>query len=242
MRIAIALCFTVAVPATGQTRAFGSSDAADATERITGRRGHMTSELRRLAGGTVVGPAVTMRIVRDDRASLTDEGLKAIKVVEDAAAGSVVVACLDGDKDFAVFGGTFATLAKSRRLGGFVVDGMMRGLTDLERVGVPVFARGTVPGSAGGHYRLDGVNVSVSCGGIDVSPGDLIVGDEDGVAVIPSARSSEIVARARALRVEKEALLPLIAKHKSYTKAVEEYRRSKSSPPPAARRPAVVPE
>jgi regulator of RNase E activity RraA len=58
-----------------------------------------------------------------------------------------------------------------------------------------------------------------------VSPGDIIVGDEDGVAVIPKPIVSEATAKARALREEKEAMLPLIARYKSYTKAVEAYRR-----------------
>src|SRR5215208_4428681 len=97
-------------------------------------------------------------------------------------------------------------LAKSRKLGGFVVDGGMRGLADLRTIGVAVFARGTVPGSAGGHYRLAGINEMVQCGGATVSPGDLIVGDEDGVAVVPEAVVAEVTAKAKAAREEKDAM------------------------------------
>jgi len=211
----------------GQGRDFSSSDAADAAERLSGRRAHMSGDIKRIAGSRLVGPAVTLGIVRDDAASLTVEGLKAIKVVEEASPGSVIVACLDGAKDFAVFGATFATLAKSRGLGGFVVDGGMRGLADLRRIGVPVFAGSTVPGSAGGHYRLQAVNETISCGGAQVSPGDLVVGDEDGVAVVPKAIITEAIAMAKSLREEKDAMLPLIARYRSYTKAVEEYRRKR---------------
>ena len=213
-----------------QRPAFSSSDAADAAERLTKARAHMDGAMQRLSGSTVAGPAVTMRLVRDDRASLTVEGLKAIQVLEQSPPGSVIVACSDANADFAVFGPTFATLAKARGLAGFVVDGAMRGLSDLRRIGVPVFARGVVPGSAGGHYRLDAVNVPMSCAGVDVSPGDIVVGDEDGVAVIPKAVANDAIARARALRDEKEAMLPLIARYKSYTKAVEEYRRRAGKP------------
>jgi regulator of RNase E activity RraA len=202
-----------------------SADAADAAERISGHRAHMTGEIHRLAGTRVAGPAITLRIVRDDNASLLDEGLKVIRIVEEAPPGAVIVACLDGDKDFAVFGATFAMLAKSRRLGGFVVDGGVRGIADLRRIGVPVFARSAVPGSAGGHYRLEQSQTTVRCGGTDVAPGDLVVGDEDGVAVVPGAIQAEVLARATALRREKDAMLPLIAKHRSYTQALEEYRR-----------------
>jgi 4-hydroxy-4-methyl-2-oxoglutarate aldolase len=213
-----------------QRPAFSSSDAADAAERLTKARAHMDGAMQRLSGSTVAGPAVTMRLVRDDGASLTVEGLKAIQMLEQSPPGSVIVACSDANADFAVFGPTFATLAKARGLAGFVVDGAMRGLSDLRRIGVPVFARGVVPGSAGGHYRLDAVNVPMSCAGVDVSPGDIVVGDEDGVAVIPKAVANDAIARARALRDEKEAMLPLIARYKSYTKAVEEYRRRSGKP------------
>ena len=209
-----------------QAPEFTSSDVADAAERLTGRRAHMTNEIHRLAGARLAGPAITMRVVRDEKASLTREGLAAIKVLEEAPAGSVVVVALDDDKAYAVFGATFATLAKSRKLAGFVVDGSMRGLPELKRLAFPTFARGTVAGSAGGHYRLDATNVPVLCGGIEVSPGDLVVADEDGVAVAPKDRSQEVLAKAKDLRREKQALLPLIAKYGSYTKAVQEHAKA----------------
>ena len=76
-----------------------SSDIADAAERITGKRAHMSADIRLLAGQRLVGPAITMRAVRDDTASSTGEGLKAIRVLEDAAPGSVIVLLLDGEKD-----------------------------------------------------------------------------------------------------------------------------------------------
>ena len=100
-------------------------------------------------------------------------------------------------KDFAVFGSTFAVLAKTRKLAGFVVDGSVRDLSDLKSLAFPIFARGLAPGSAGGHYCIEAVNVPVHCGGIDVEPGDFIFADEDGVAASPKARYSEIFAAAR---------------------------------------------
>lgn len=204
---------------------FTSSDVADAAEGLTGHRAHMSDEIRLLAGTKLAGPALTLRIVRDDSASLMVEGLKVVKVLEEAPRGSVIVVSLDDEKSFAVFGTTIATLAQSRRLAGFVVDGAMRGLPAIKRMAFPTFARGTVSGSAGGHYRLAGVNVPIICGGIEVSPGDIIVGDEDGVAVAPKSKSSDILRKANELRREKEAILPLIRKYRSYTRALEERSR-----------------
>jgi regulator of RNase E activity RraA len=199
-----------------------SSDVADAAEHRTGRRAHMGSEIALLSARRLQGPAITMRAVRDDTASSMGEGLKAIHVLEEAAPGSVIVLVVDGDKDFAVFGATFATLAKSRNLAGFVIDGAMRGLEEFRRLGVPLFARGAVPGSAGGHYRLDSIGSPVRCGGIVVATGDLIVGDADGVAVAPANLSASVLRDAVRLRQEKDAMLPLIAKYRSYTKAAAE--------------------
>lgn len=205
---------------------FTSSDVADAAERLTGHRASMTNDIRLIAGRRFAGFAITMRVVRDDGASPREEGLKAIKVLEDAPAGSVIVLTLDGDKSFAVFGATFATLAKSRKLAGFVVDGSMRGLPELRRLAFPTFARGASPGSAGGHYRLAGVNVPVMCGGIEVSPGDFVVGDEDGVAVAPKQLYQQILTKAKGLRREKREILPLIAKYRSYTRALQEHSKA----------------
>jgi regulator of RNase E activity RraA len=200
---------------------FSSSDIADAAERLTGRRAHMGLDMRLLSGSELAGHALTMRIVRGDTALSTEEGLKAIRALETAAPGTVIVADVQGDKSFAVFGATFATLAKSRNLGGFVIDGSMRGLTDFKELAVPMFARGTVSGSAGGHFRLDAINVPIVCGGVEVAPGDFIVGDADGVAVAPKNQYEEVLARATQLREQKIVLLPLITRYRSYTQAVE---------------------
>jgi regulator of RNase E activity RraA len=212
-------------------RDFTSSDLADAAEHLTGRRAHLSDEIRLLAGRRLAGPAITMRIVPDDSASLRGEGLAAIQFIEAAHPGAVVVVAMEGPKAFAVFGSTFATLARSRGLAGFIIEGAVRGLPEIRRLGFPTFARGTVAGSAGGHYRITATNVTVTIGGVEVSPGDLVVGDEDGVAVAPKERRDEVAALALKLRREKEELLPLITRFRSYTDALAEQRRRAGSRP-----------
>lgn len=193
------------------------------------RSGTRTTFGRNCGRVRLSGPAVTMRVVPNDHASSTEEGLKAIKVMETAPAGSVIVVAVEGDKGYAVFGGTFATLAKSRRLQGFVVDGSMRSVADFQRLGLPMYARGTVSGSAGGHYRLEEVDVPIMCGGTNVSPGDIGIGDADGIAVVPKDQYTAVLAAAARLRDEKNALLPLIAKRRSYTEAVKERQAARRS-------------
>jgi regulator of RNase E activity RraA len=215
--------FLLAIPR-AQSPEYTSSSVADATEQLTARRPHMTGEIHLLSGARITGPAVTMLLVRDEKASLIQAGQTAIKLLESAAEGSVVVAALDEDKSYAVFGSNLAALAQTRKLAGFVIDGSVRDLPDLRRMDFPIFARGLAPGSAGGHYRIDGVNVPIHCGGIEVSPGDFVVADEDGVAVVPKDRLEEVLKAARKIQSDKQALLPLIRKDGSYMKALQEKR------------------
>jgi regulator of RNase E activity RraA len=207
-----------------------SSAVSEAVEQLVGQRAHMTNEIHLLAGGHFIGPAVTMRLVRDEKASGTGAGLIAIKLIEAAPAGSVIVATLDDDKSFAVFGSTFVALAKARHLAGFVVDGSVRDIGDLKKIAFPVFARGTVAGSAGGHYRIEATNVVVECGGIEVWPGDYVVADEDGIAVAPMERFAEVTPIAERWQSAKQALLPLIEKNGSYLKAMRERDAGKTQP------------
>jgi regulator of RNase E activity RraA len=204
-----------------------SSDIADAAEHLTGQRAHMTHEIHLIAGARLAGPAVTLRLVRDDSASSAVAGLAAINLLENAAAGSVVVAALDDDKAFAVFGASFAELARSRRLAGFVVDGSVRDLHELRRLRFPTFARGSAPGSAGGHYRLVGANVPMMCGGIEVKPGDYVIADEDGIAVAPQSVLSDVLTAAKKIQSDEQALLRLIKKHGSYLQALREQNAAK---------------
>jgi regulator of RNase E activity RraA len=214
------LLFPLALPA--QSPEVSSSALSEGAEQVAGKRAHMTGEIRLLAGARLAGPAVTIRLVRDDAASATEAGLAAIRLLESAPAGSVIIAALGGDPDHAVFGATFAALARSRKLAGFVVDGAVRDLADLKQMAFPTLARAAAPGSAGGHYRITGTNIPVECGGIEVRPGDVVVADEDGVAVAPRERYAEILAAAQKWQSDKRALIPLIEKHGSYLKALQE--------------------
>src|SRR5829696_8701482 len=136
--------FAIFLPSvSAQVPEFTSSDVADAAEKLTGRRAHMTNEIHLLTGTRLAGPAITLRLVRDDKASSTDAGLAVIKLLESAAAGSVLVAALDDEKAFAVIGASIAALAKARKLAGFVVDGSVRDLAELTRLEMPTLARGT---------------------------------------------------------------------------------------------------
>jgi len=202
----------------------GSSDVADAASSIAKRRVHMTGEIRSLTSRPVHGPAITVRAVRDANASEAATGIALIKLLESAAQGSVVVVTIEGNTDYAVFGASFAALGLARKLGGFIVDGAVRDLASIRKLDFPVFARGVTPGSAGGRFSIASVNETIDCGGISVSPGDLIVADEDGVTVVPKDLMSIVLPKAHALHKDEQDLLRSISEQGSYFRAVRKER------------------
>src|SRR5262245_57216378 len=119
------------------------------------------------------------------------DNLMVHKALQVAEPGDIVVVSTCGNTTSAVFGGLMGETAAAKRLGGIIVDGAIRDVDDLTRLAFPVFSR-TV--SAGGCDK-DGpgaINIPISCGGAVVSPGDVIVGDGDGVAIVPYAHAAEV--------------------------------------------------
>jgi 4-hydroxy-4-methyl-2-oxoglutarate aldolase len=128
------------------------------------------------------------------------------KALMEAPQGSVIV--VGGGEMFqqpngALFGKMMATQAKLRGIVGLVVDGMVRDIADLREMQFPIFARGATP-HVGMNRVVGQTQVPVPCGGIIVNPGDYIVGDDDGVAVIPASLVEQVIAGAEE-RVRKEA-------------------------------------
>jgi 4-hydroxy-4-methyl-2-oxoglutarate aldolase len=184
-----------------------SADLADAAEKLTGRRCHMSSSIRLIAGTACEGPAITLHLVRNDATPAHVLGMQVVQFLQSAPAGAVLVITLDDGADYAAFGAGLGLLGRSRSLAGVVIDGAIRDRAELRGVALPVFARGTVAGSAGGHYRLASTNEPIFCGGIEIRPGDLIVGDEDGVAVAPRGSEEDVRAIAEQLAADERVLL-----------------------------------
>jgi 4-hydroxy-4-methyl-2-oxoglutarate aldolase len=126
----------------------------------------------------IAGPAFTLLA--------PDDHLPTFSALAEANHGDVLVIAT-GEGSVAVLGELFATEAKRRGLAGVVIDGRCRDVAGLRRVGLPVFARGTIPRS-GGTVARNPLNEPVSCGGVDVNPGDIVFADDDGVAIAPAER------------------------------------------------------
>lgn len=162
-------------------------------------------------GGTLAGAInplrPTMRICGQARTVECPAGdntpLRA--AVRDAKPGDVIVCDAKAHEDRAVFGGLMALFAKEQGISGLVIDGAVRDSEEIIEAGLNMFCRAVVPCGPikQGGGSLDG---PITCGGMGVNPGDIVLGDADGVTVVPFERAEEILKAAKAI-LEKEAKL-----------------------------------
>jgi 4-hydroxy-4-methyl-2-oxoglutarate aldolase len=145
----------------------------------------------------MAGPALTLLAPGDH--------LPVFSALAEAQAGEVLVIATGGG-DVAVLGELFATEARRRGLAGIVIDGYCRDLQGLRRVGLPVFARGTTPRS-GTTVSRSPVRTAVRCGGVDVTPGDIVFADDDGVMIAPADRIAAALETAEAIGRAERAIL-----------------------------------
>ena len=133
-----------------------------------------------------VGPALTCHAGADDNLAI----LAALALAEP---GDVIVAAADGFSTTAVVGDNVTMMAKNKGVVAIVIDGMARDRTGIVPVGLPVFARGITPNSCvkNGPGK---VGLPIVCGGVSVQAGDVVLGDRDGVVVIPQGQLADVVA------------------------------------------------
>ena len=137
----------------------------------------------------IAGPAFTVRTARHDNLMLH----AAIYLAEP---GDVIVVAA-GDAEMAVAGGNVCAVAQRRGVVGFVIDGVIRDVAESRANAFPVFARGVSP-IPGGKDGPGEINAPITCGGVRVTPGDVLVADEEGIVVVPGARATEVLAKAQA--------------------------------------------
>ena len=131
------------------------------------------------------------------------DNLAAMAILDFAKQGDVIVIATSGDDTAATIGDLWAFWAKKIGVAAIVCDGLVRDVIGLLKVGIPVFARGIKPNSAFKHGPGE-VNMGVTCGGVAIGPGDIIVGDRDGVVAVPLAELEQVSAQLELVR-KKEA-------------------------------------
>lgn len=201
------------------------ASVADAVDKVCGHRGYMECAIKpQINDKRICGPAATVL------ETATDEFVPpqhALDLIDETPAGSVIVISIDGgEPDVAVWGGLMTAGAVANGHVGAVLDGGVRDLTEIRRdYGFPVYARAVSPGTTLGRFRTVASQVPVRVGGIMVHPGDIVVGDVDGVVVVPHAQAAEVLAMAQEIDVRELEQAKLIIAEKSLRKGLAKYGR-----------------
>ncbi len=170
-------------------RNFETPDISDLLNRMYA----MSSEIHNLVDDSrIVGSACTVKCFPGDK-------LMVHKALDIANPGDIIVVDSSGSATNAVIGDLVAQKAKHRGIAGFVIDGLIRDVPEVRRVGLPVFARGVTP--VGPLHRGPGeINFPISCGGIVVNSGDIIAADMTGVVVVRVDFAEDVLQRLEAQR------------------------------------------
>jgi 4-hydroxy-4-methyl-2-oxoglutarate aldolase len=201
------------------------ASVADAVDKVCGRRGFLDSAIKpRINDKRVCGPAATVL------EAATDEFVPpqhAMDLIDEAPKGSVIVISIEGGQpDVAVWGGLMTAGAVANGHAGAVLDGAVRDLTEIRRdYGFPIYARDVSPATTLGRYRTMASQVPVKVAGVVIHPGDIIVGDVDGVVVVPQAQAEEVLKVAQEIDTRELEQAKLILQEKSLRKGLAKYGR-----------------
>ncbi len=161
------------------------------------RKGAMKDIHTMVKGAKMVGTAVTVQTFEGDWA----KSVEAIDIAED---GDVIV-IYNGSKHIAPWGGLATLSCLNKGIAGIVIDGAVRDIEEIHKLGLPVFASNNVP-NAGDPKGFGEINAEIKCGGMEVNPGDYVIGDDNGVVVVPKERAYEIARRAKEVEKSEKRL------------------------------------
>jgi len=150
----------------------------------------LDAKIRPMNAAPLCGPAFTISTRPGDNLLLH-------KALDMAQPGDILVVAAQGDLSNSIMGELMALWSIKRGLGGFIFDGAIRDIGTLKNMNIPIYASGITPA---GPYK-DGpgeINFAVSCGGVVINPGDILVGDEDGVVVIKPEDAPALLKKAQA--------------------------------------------
>ena len=165
----------------------------------------------------IAGPAYPVRCPAGDHLMLH-------AAIYRAAPGAVIVV-ESGDLNYALAGGNVCAVAQRHGIAGFVLDGALRDIAESRARRFPVFGRGVIP-IPGAKDRIGSLNETARCGGVEVSPGDIVVADEEGIVVVPKTRAAEVLQAAQK-RAAKDAAQSLEEWESAHYARIEEILRKK---------------
>jgi regulator of RNase E activity RraA len=200
------------------------ASVSDALEQLTGKKMYMSHRMRPIFPTRFVGFALTVALKKEQNQD--PEALKGmLAAIDHGSANSVYVMVVEDGNDIAGMGGLMGTAMSSRNFSGAVIDGGVRDVAYLQKIGFPVYALGIVPSTSVSHYRFAGANIPVVCDGVSVSAGDIIAADADGVAVVPRAVAPQVLKLAQEMDFKEHSMYAYIEKLKSIEEAVAKFGR-----------------
>jgi len=201
-----------------------AASVSDALEQITGRKMYMTHHMRPIFPTKFAGFAVTVLLKKE--ANHDPDALAGmLAAIDSGAPNSVYVMVVEDGADIAGMGGLMGTAMYSRNFSGAVIDGGVRDVAYLQKIGFPVYALGIVPSTSVSHYRFAGANIPVVCDGVPVNAADIIVADADGVVVVPRASAPQVLKLAQEMDFKEHSMYATIEKFKSIQEAVKKFGR-----------------
>jgi len=175
-------------------------------------------------GTRCVGRAVTVRQITGRRGDFTSEDFKVGQMIDAAHPGDVLVIDNSGHC-VSTFGGLATLAAKVKGVAGLVADGGVRDREEMIEHQFPVFARHMTPLTGRSRLAITGINEPVSCGGVRVRPGDVIVADGSGVVCVPAEHAAEVAELSLRYAGDDAEAAAQLAKGLTFSAAMARFRR-----------------
>jgi regulator of RNase E activity RraA len=201
------------------------ASVSDAAEQVLGARMYMSHHMQAIFPTKFAGYAVTVLLQKDEGNKDPNALAGMMAAIDAGQKDSVYVMTVENGADIAGMGGLMGTTMYSRGYAGAVIDGGVRDVAQLKRIGFPVYALGPVPSTSVGHYKFGGANIPMRCDGVEVHPGDIVTADSDGVVVVPRAKAEQILALAQQMDFKEHSMYPFIEKFRSLQEAVKKFGR-----------------
>ncbi len=200
------------------------ASVADAEEQLSGKRMYLSHRMQSLFPTKFAGYALTVKLVKQENHD-PDALNGMLEAIDGGEKNSVYFMSVEDGDNIAGMGGLMGTAMSARNFAGAVIDGGVRDVAYLRKIGFPVYATGIVPSTSVGHYRFAGKNVEVTCDGVPIAAGDIITADQDGVVIVPRSSAAEVLVRAKELDFSEHSMYAWIEKLKSIGAAVKQFHR-----------------
>jgi len=197
-----------------------TATVSDALDRL-GFQGVMDGISPLTQGTTLCGPALTVKEEVGELGTYSLDEFRIGEVINVAKRNDVIVFDAGGRR-VSTWGGLATRAAMAKGLGGVVADGAVRDIEEIRELRFPVFARHVAPTSGKTRISVSSINDVIQCGGVRVTPGDIVVGDDTGLVVVPRNKAPEVLKTATELLEAERRFEKLVEQGRTFGDAARE--------------------